>query len=401
MSISEVTVQDLGARFCDHGELTRDDSEMAVKYRRHVIAKARGVGRITLNGGNMQCNEIQEALLDCLQTIPEWDFHRFNSVLYGGRFIEELKKRRKSYTFMLQVLVKLHDTEIAILKKGFNWRDYWAKMKEIKEATKAEKRIKKIQFIRQYGWQFVIALGLVLAVLNALLEFDFHRGYFMLLRFGVTTAFGFWAWEAHRQDLIVWRNVFGVMALLYNPFLPVHLGSEMIWGGVNLATVAFVGMSAFVLRAKPESEDNEKPRVGSPREQTELADGDRRLTSVQPSEWDLRVKEEAGKLRDLLQYPFAKKNLESLNVALLEQANKSVVLHLTEDPEPSKLSADAKEWLSRKSLETITSIKNQVIRELRMIYRNQTFKIHTDDGRSMTIAPNSDELFDEMVRKFK
>lgn len=81
-------------------------------------------------------------------------------------------------------------------------------------------------------------LAPAIALLIAILPLPY--GYYTLLRVGVTAAATFLAWreyEGHgrRANSYVW--IFGAVALLYNPILPVHL-SKLIWIPLNLVTAA-------------------------------------------------------------------------------------------------------------------------------------------------------------------
>lgn len=108
-----------------------------------------------------------------------------------------------------------------------------------------EKAAPKAGFFGGWLWHVVVAFGLLVA-LGKGRHLDY--GYFMLLRFAVCAAFGFWACEAHKAGKSFWRNAFGLIALLYNPFFPVKLGDEELWARVNLATLGMVVASWRVLK---------------------------------------------------------------------------------------------------------------------------------------------------------
>ena len=74
-----------------------------------------------------------------------------------------------------------------------------------------------------------------LLLIAALLPWPY--GYYGLLRLVVFVVCGWMAYEQWRFDDAVsgWVVAFGGVALLYNPFIPVHLTRE-IWSVVNIAT---------------------------------------------------------------------------------------------------------------------------------------------------------------------
>jgi hypothetical protein len=70
-------------------------------------------------------------------------------------------------------------------------------------------------------------------------------GFFMLLRIVlcITAAIGVKrAREAQKNN---WVWVYGILAVLYNPILPVHLGDKGVWVVVNIATVVIFWVGLF------------------------------------------------------------------------------------------------------------------------------------------------------------
>jgi hypothetical protein len=75
-----------------------------------------------------------------------------------------------------------------------------------------------------------------IAVLVAILPLPYF--YYIVLRWGVCGAAAFIAWKEFdlnkpSPNLCVW--IFGVLAILYNPIIPVH-SVKVFWVFVNLAT---------------------------------------------------------------------------------------------------------------------------------------------------------------------
>jgi hypothetical protein len=63
------------------------------------------------------------------------------------------------------------------------------------------------------------------------------RGFYMLLRVIIclTAVVGFI--RAREEQLKTWLWIYGVLAVLYNPVLPVHLMLRPIWIVANLVTI--------------------------------------------------------------------------------------------------------------------------------------------------------------------
>jgi hypothetical protein len=67
-------------------------------------------------------------------------------------------------------------------------------------------------------------------------------GYYTLLRLGLCVACGYYILRFRPPLTAGHRLVLGGLAVLYNPLIPVHLGSKAIWTFVNVATVAYFWM---------------------------------------------------------------------------------------------------------------------------------------------------------------
>lgn len=372
-----------------------DDSETALRYRRHIVAKARSIGKEVFDGGYVPFKELECALIDCLQVIPEWDFNLFNDTYHDGDFFTLLSKNRHSSKFIFQTLVNLHDAEITILKKGYHWKGFWQKMDEIKKEQDAEKLIKRNLFIRNcklavqsYGWHCAIAMTLIAAILGNILGINFHSAFFMLLRFCVASAFGLWAWKAHEEKSSTWRNAFMLLALLYNPFLPVELGNPAVWSVINTVTLAVVIASALVLVKNPAAKSRTSlPRKDQPAKPSRDKGNTKPTKNTAANNTVQTIKLELEKLRNLLDTDYAKKHLESVNPILFKKANWLVQAELENH--------DANTLLK------IVNIKSSIIRELRMASQTETFTVPLlDGGGSMRIAPTAEfckELFREYV----
>ena len=87
---------------------------------------------------------------------------------------------------------------------------------------------------RPPAWVCLLLVGGCIAALG-----DLSYGYYQILRLAVT---GYAAWIAivsHSQKRVTWAWVFGLLALLYNPFIKVTLDRDT-WGLVNILTAVII-----------------------------------------------------------------------------------------------------------------------------------------------------------------
>jgi hypothetical protein len=94
-----------------------------------------------------------------------------------------------------------------------------------------------------------LAIASTLAVGLGILPMPY--AYYVLLRIVlcISAAVGFRV--ATKSDDSAWSWTYGVAALLYNPIFPVHMGSKMIWLGLNAATVVVFWLGATRFRGRP------------------------------------------------------------------------------------------------------------------------------------------------------
>ena len=87
------------------------------------------------------------------------------------------------------------------------------------------------------------------AILLIAALFPWPYGYYVLLRLAVFVVSAWIAYEQWRFDDAVsgWVVAFGGVALLYNPFMPVHLTRE-IWSVLNISTAVLFLMHLRALR---------------------------------------------------------------------------------------------------------------------------------------------------------
>jgi hypothetical protein len=92
----------------------------------------------------------------------------------------------------------------------------------------------------------VLAVASTLVVAAGLLRMPF--GYYTLLRvvLCLTSAVGFS--RARRCGDTLWVWAYAVLAIIYNPLLPLRLGSKGLWIGLNIVSLACLWTGAIRLR---------------------------------------------------------------------------------------------------------------------------------------------------------
>jgi len=70
--------------------------------------------------------------------------------------------------------------------------------------------------------------------------------YFVVLRLVNFAVFGFLSYAVRKRDE-TWMVILGGLALLFNPFVPIHLG-KAVWTALDIATILVGGV--FFLKSK-------------------------------------------------------------------------------------------------------------------------------------------------------
>jgi len=71
--------------------------------------------------------------------------------------------------------------------------------------------------------------------------------FFTLLRFVVFAISAYVAWMSYEAKKEKWVWIFGFIAVLFNPFIPIYLNRK-IWRIIDLAVGVFMIISVFVLK---------------------------------------------------------------------------------------------------------------------------------------------------------
>lgn len=94
---------------------------------------------------------------------------------------------------------------------------------------------------------------LITAILLFLALFDgWPYGFFTLLRFVVFAVAVYVAWMAYEVQKEKWVWIFGFLAVLFNPFIVIHLNRE-VWSFIDLIVGIFMIVSVFIFKLKPNS----------------------------------------------------------------------------------------------------------------------------------------------------
>lgn len=59
-------------------------------------------------------------------------------------------------------------------------------------------------------------------------------GYYTLLRMAVTLTSVLMAFNHYANNKIEWTITFGILALIFNPLIPIYLGEKNIWIPIDL-----------------------------------------------------------------------------------------------------------------------------------------------------------------------
>jgi hypothetical protein len=74
-------------------------------------------------------------------------------------------------------------------------------------------------------------------------------GFFTLLRFVLFASTAYIAWIAYEQKKEKWVWIFGFLAVLFNPFIVIHLNREL-WNIIDIIVGLFLILSIFIFKLK-------------------------------------------------------------------------------------------------------------------------------------------------------
>lgn len=97
---------------------------------------------------------------------------------------------------------------------------------------------------------FITATFLFVALFGGL-----PYGFFTLLRFVLFASSAYVAWMAYEANNEKWVWIFGFLAVLFNPFIVIHLNRE-VWSVIDLIVGIFMIVSVFVLKLEHKPNTN-------------------------------------------------------------------------------------------------------------------------------------------------
>lgn len=79
-------------------------------------------------------------------------------------------------------------------------------------------------------------LAPIVAMIIAILPMPY--GYYTLSRIIVCAGSAYFSYQFYKKKDIPKTWIFGFFAILYNPIIPIHLGTKIIWTVINIITIA-------------------------------------------------------------------------------------------------------------------------------------------------------------------
>jgi hypothetical protein len=99
--------------------------------------------------------------------------------------------------------------------------------------------------IRKMSWSAAARICAVALLIWASARHPY--GYYKLLRWVVCGVSAYTAFEAAELKKTGWAVTFGVIALMFNPFIPAWFGRAM-WGIVDIGVALLFLLSLFIIR---------------------------------------------------------------------------------------------------------------------------------------------------------
>lgn len=95
----------------------------------------------------------------------------------------------------------------------------------------------------------LICSGLLLLALA-----DMPYGYYTLLRIVVTIGAVVAVISEYKNGINFWVIVFGLIAILFNPLIPVYLDDRDVWAPIDIIAAIFFGIKSFINENQQEHE---------------------------------------------------------------------------------------------------------------------------------------------------
>jgi len=92
----------------------------------------------------------------------------------------------------------------------------------------------------QNNWFKLIAIVFLLGALG-----DWSYGYYQILRWIVCASGAYLAYSYHESNKTTWAWAFGIIAILFNPILPIYFTRE-IWQPIDVIVAVIFIIAMFV-----------------------------------------------------------------------------------------------------------------------------------------------------------
>jgi hypothetical protein len=92
------------------------------------------------------------------------------------------------------------------------------------------------------------ALLLLCAGLLLLALADLPIGYYTLLRIVVTIAAGAVVAKEFEKGINFWVVAFGLIAILFNPLIPVYIGEKSAWMLIDIITAVLFAIKSLIIK---------------------------------------------------------------------------------------------------------------------------------------------------------
>jgi hypothetical protein len=94
------------------------------------------------------------------------------------------------------------------------------------------------------------AVAIIAATLLFLAVFNLPIGYYTFIRIGVTIVSILLIRKEIEKGINTWVILFGIITILFNPILPIYLGSKSSWIPIDIIAGAILLIFAFTNNKK-------------------------------------------------------------------------------------------------------------------------------------------------------
>jgi hypothetical protein len=94
------------------------------------------------------------------------------------------------------------------------------------------------------------AVAIIAATLLFLAVFNLPIGYYTFIRIGVTIVSFLLIRKEIEKGINTWVILFGIITILFNPILPIYLGSKSSWIPIDIIAGAILLIFAFTNNKK-------------------------------------------------------------------------------------------------------------------------------------------------------